>query len=107
MPHHEYLILGGGMSADAAAHGIHEIDQAGSIGVLSSEPSAPYNRPPLSKGLWKGGKLGDVWRNTEAVSGLTLHLQTTAVGVNPALECLGEGRCRPSRDKLRPRVHYG
>src|SRR5436305_10399888 len=72
------------MTADAAAHGIREIDQAGSIGVLSSEPSAPYNRPPLSKGLWKGGKLEDVWRKTEAVAGLTLHLQTTAVQLDPA-----------------------
>ena len=84
MSHYKYLILGGGMTADAAAHGIREIDQAGSIGVLSSEPSAPYDRPPLSKGLWKGGKLEDVWRKTETVAGLILHLQTAAMQLDAA-----------------------
>jgi 3-phenylpropionate/trans-cinnamate dioxygenase ferredoxin reductase component len=83
MPTYKYLILGGGMTADAAAHGIHDIDPSGSIGVLSSEECAPYNRPPLSKGLWKGGKLEDIWRKTETVVGVTLHLQTTAVKLDP------------------------
>jgi NADPH-dependent 2,4-dienoyl-CoA reductase/sulfur reductase-like enzyme len=84
MPNYKYLILGGGMTADAAVHGIREIDAAGSIGVLSAEACAPYNRPPLSKGLWKGGKLADVWRKTETVAGVTLHLQTTAAQLDPA-----------------------
>jgi 3-phenylpropionate/trans-cinnamate dioxygenase ferredoxin reductase component len=92
MPSYQYLILGGGMTADAAAHGIREIDQAGSIGVLSSEPSTPYNRPPLSKGLWKGGKLEDVWRKTEAVAGLTIHLQTTVVQLDPAQKFVVDDR---------------
>jgi 3-phenylpropionate/trans-cinnamate dioxygenase ferredoxin reductase subunit len=83
MPHYKYLILGGGMTADAAVHGIREIDQSGSVGVLASEACAPYNRPPLSKGLWKGGKLEDVWRKTETVGGVSLHLQTTAVQLDP------------------------
>jgi 3-phenylpropionate/trans-cinnamate dioxygenase ferredoxin reductase subunit len=47
MPNYKYLILGGGMTADAAVRGIREIDRLGSIGVLSSEACAPYNRPPL------------------------------------------------------------
>jgi 3-phenylpropionate/trans-cinnamate dioxygenase ferredoxin reductase component len=84
MPNYKYLILGGGMTADAAVHGIREIDQSGSVGVLSCEACAPYNRPPLSKGLWKGGKLEDVWRKTEGVAGVTLHLQTTAVQLDPS-----------------------
>jgi 3-phenylpropionate/trans-cinnamate dioxygenase ferredoxin reductase component len=84
MPNYKYLILGGGMTADAAVRGIREIDRSGSIGVLSSEACAPYNRPPLSKGLWKGGKLEDIWRKTETVAGVTLHLQTTAVQLDRA-----------------------
>ncbi len=84
MPNYKYLILGGGMTADAAVHGIRELDQAGSIGVLGSEAFAPYNRPPLSKSLWKGGRLEDVWRKTETVAGVTLHLQTAAVQLDPA-----------------------
>ncbi|KTR19467.1 NAD(P)/FAD-dependent oxidoreductase [Curtobacterium citreum] len=47
-----YLIVGGGMVADAAARGIREIDQDGSIGILSEEHDRPYARPALSKKLW-------------------------------------------------------
>src|SRR4051794_31537416 len=50
----EYLIVGGGMTAAAAANGIREVDRAGSILILAGEPHAPYARPPLSKGLWQG-----------------------------------------------------
>jgi 3-phenylpropionate/trans-cinnamate dioxygenase ferredoxin reductase subunit len=92
MPSYKYLIVGGGMTADAAVRGIREIDQSGSIGVLSSEACAPYNRPPLSKGLWKDGKLGDVWRKTETVAGVTLHLEVTAVQLDPAQKFVVDGR---------------
>jgi 3-phenylpropionate/trans-cinnamate dioxygenase ferredoxin reductase component len=92
MPSYKYLIIGGGMTADAAVRGIREIDPSGSICVISSEPCAPYNRPPLSKGLWKGGKLEDVWRKTEKVAGVTLHLQTTAVRVDPTQKFVADER---------------
>ncbi len=61
---HDYLIIGGGMTADAATRGIRQTDPGGSIGILSSEPHPPYNRPPLSKALWKGEPEESVWRNT-------------------------------------------
>jgi 3-phenylpropionate/trans-cinnamate dioxygenase ferredoxin reductase subunit len=51
MSTYKYLIVGGGMAADAAATGIREIDPDGPIGLFSAESGAPYNRPPLSKGL--------------------------------------------------------
>lgn len=47
-----YLIVGGGMVADAAARGIREIDADGSIGILSEDVDRPYARPALSKKLW-------------------------------------------------------
>jgi NADPH-dependent 2,4-dienoyl-CoA reductase/sulfur reductase-like enzyme len=53
MPDYKYLIIGGGMTADAAVTGIRKVDAEGSIGVVSSEEDLPYARPPLSKGLWK------------------------------------------------------
>ena len=62
---YRYLIVGGGMTADAAVDGIREIDGDGSIALVSAEPDSPYSRPPLSKGLWKGGDLDKVWRRTE------------------------------------------
>jgi NADPH-dependent 2,4-dienoyl-CoA reductase/sulfur reductase-like enzyme len=51
---YKYLIVGGGMAADAAVHGIREVDKEGSIGILSKDSDPPYRRPPLSKDLWKG-----------------------------------------------------
>lgn len=54
MNRYKYLIVGGGMAADAAVQGIREVDKEGSIGILSKDFDPPYQRPPLSKDLWKG-----------------------------------------------------
>jgi 3-phenylpropionate/trans-cinnamate dioxygenase ferredoxin reductase subunit len=54
MKKYTYLIIGGGMAADAAVKGIREVDPAGSIGLLAKENNPPYRRPPLSKDLWSG-----------------------------------------------------
>jgi NADPH-dependent 2,4-dienoyl-CoA reductase/sulfur reductase-like enzyme len=67
MKHYEYLILGGGLTGDAAVRGIREIDGSGSIGLISMEPDPPYMRPSLSKGLWKGRPVEKIWRNTQNV----------------------------------------
>ena len=53
------------MTAAAAVDGIREVDATGSIGIVSAEPDAPYNRPPLSKGLWKGEPPDGIWRKTK------------------------------------------
>jgi 3-phenylpropionate/trans-cinnamate dioxygenase ferredoxin reductase component len=65
MTDYRYLIIGGGMTAAAAADGIREVDSTGTIGLISAEADAPYNRPPLSKALWKGEPLETIWRKTE------------------------------------------
>ena len=41
MPSYTYLIVGGGMTSDAAVHGIRERDRSGSIGVIAAEPHPP------------------------------------------------------------------
>jgi 3-phenylpropionate/trans-cinnamate dioxygenase ferredoxin reductase subunit len=82
MPHYKYLIIGGGMTGDAAARGIREIDSNGSIGVISAERHRPYNRPPLSKAAWKGMPIEQVWRLPE-VPGVEFHLERTARGLDP------------------------
>src|SRR6185437_13113062 len=69
-----YLIVGGGMTADAAVHGVRDVDSTGSIGLIGSESHPPYNRPPLSKGLWKGKPLDTIWRKT-AGPAVNLHLR--------------------------------
>ena len=83
MEHYKYLLVGGGMAADAAVDGIREVDADGSIGLISAEPNLPYNRPPLSKGLWKGDDLDSIWRGTEK-RGVTLHLDRKADSLDPA-----------------------
>jgi len=44
-----YLIVSGGLTADAACRGIREHDHDGPIVAVSEEPHPPYARPPLSK----------------------------------------------------------
>lgn len=77
MPEYTYLIVGGGMTADAAIHGIRDVDSTGSIGLIGAEAHPPYNRPPLSKGLWKGKPLESIWRKS-AEPPAQLHLGRTA-----------------------------
>jgi NADPH-dependent 2,4-dienoyl-CoA reductase/sulfur reductase-like enzyme len=60
----KYLIVGGGMTADAAVKGIREHDVDGSIVLVGAEPHPPYKRPPLTKGLWSGGDESKIWKNT-------------------------------------------
>ncbi len=81
MAQYKYLIIGGGMTADAAVQGIRELDPEGSLGVISAEPDPPYNRPPLTKGLWKDQALDSIWR-TQAKEKATLHLGRRATDLN-------------------------
>ena len=52
MTRYEYVIVGGGMIADAAAKGIRELDPDSAILILGDEPDEPYTRPALSKLIW-------------------------------------------------------
>lgn len=63
MTNYDYLILGGGMTAAAAAQAIREVDANGSIGIISAEDHPPYNRPPLTKKLWLGKPEDSIWRD--------------------------------------------
>jgi 3-phenylpropionate/trans-cinnamate dioxygenase ferredoxin reductase subunit len=64
MPEYRYLIVGGGMTGDAACGGIRDHDSHGSIGLVGGEEHMPYARPPLTKGLWKGKPEESIWRGT-------------------------------------------
>ncbi len=81
MAEFQYLIVGAGMTADAAVRGIRDIDPRGSIGLVGSENFPPYNRPPLSKGLWKGKSLETIWRRTEEFN-VSLHLGRRIVSLD-------------------------
>lgn len=64
MGNYKYIIAGGGLAGDSAVQGIREVDDSGSIAVFSEERDSPYNRPPLSKGLWKGDPVESIWRKS-------------------------------------------
>ncbi len=74
----EYLIVGGGMTGDAAVRGIRSVDPEGGIRMLCAEPHPPYDRPPLSKGLWKGESEDRIHRQTSDLE-VELRLETRAV----------------------------
>jgi NADPH-dependent 2,4-dienoyl-CoA reductase/sulfur reductase-like enzyme len=80
MPQFKYLLIGGGMTTHAAAQGIRNIDPDGSTGIITSEPHPPYKRPPLSKGLWKGGSEEEIWLKTKEAAILTSR---TATRIHP------------------------
>ncbi|MGC8640180.1 MAG: NAD(P)/FAD-dependent oxidoreductase [Isosphaeraceae bacterium] len=82
MYHYKYLIIGGGMTAAAAVEGIRQADPEGTIGLIGAETHPPYNRPPLSKGLWKGKPLESIWLQTEG-HGVALHLGRTIRALDP------------------------
>jgi NADPH-dependent 2,4-dienoyl-CoA reductase/sulfur reductase-like enzyme len=77
------LIVGGGMTADAACRGIREHDGDGSIGLVSAESHPPYDRPPLTKALWQGKDESSIWRGTEELGvELTLGRRITALDLD-------------------------
>ncbi|MEN6449801.1 MAG: FAD/NAD(P)-binding oxidoreductase [Thermoguttaceae bacterium] len=78
-----YLIIGGGMAGDAAVRGIREVDPNGPIGLIGAELHPPYDRPPLTKGLWKGKPLESVWRGA-AADEATLRLGRWVETLDPA-----------------------
>jgi 3-phenylpropionate/trans-cinnamate dioxygenase ferredoxin reductase component len=81
MPAYRYLIVGGGMTADAACRGIRHHDSDGAIGLVGAEHHPPYARPPLTKGLWAGKSEDSIWRGTGDL-GVELHLARTVVSLD-------------------------
>jgi NADPH-dependent 2,4-dienoyl-CoA reductase/sulfur reductase-like enzyme len=78
---YRYLIVGGGLSADAACKGIRERDSEGAIGLVADEAYPPYARPPLTKALWKGDDEDTIWCGT-ADLGVDLRLGRTIVSLD-------------------------
>ncbi|GAA1954428.1 NAD(P)/FAD-dependent oxidoreductase [Microbacterium aquimaris] len=84
IPTFDYLIVGGGMVADAAARGIRERDTTGTIGILSADSDPPYTRPALSKKLWTDPDFTEeqVPLNTAADTGADLCLNTLVTRID-------------------------
>jgi 3-phenylpropionate/trans-cinnamate dioxygenase ferredoxin reductase subunit len=94
---YDYLIIGGGMAADAAAKSIRKHDDKGTIGLIGNEPHPPYERPPLTKALWTKDKpIESVDLDTQRAN-VELHLRRTAVD----LDCANKRVTDDSGDRYR------
>lgn len=77
-----YLIVGGGLAADAAAKAIRRADPSGRLLLVTDEEEGPYRRPALSKSPWRdaAGERLDL-KTRAAVSCLLTN--RTAVSIDP------------------------
>jgi 3-phenylpropionate/trans-cinnamate dioxygenase ferredoxin reductase subunit len=77
-----YLIIGGGMTGDAAAKAIRKIDSTAEIAIIGAENHPPYKRPPLTKDLWKDKGFDTIWLKTKEKN-IELLLNTRIINLNP------------------------
>ena len=81
MKAYKYIIIGGGMTGSAAIKKIRENDLDGAIAMFTEEAYGPYDRPPLTKGLWNGKELKDIVRPIEQYQ-VDLYLNTSIVKIS-------------------------
>jgi 3-phenylpropionate/trans-cinnamate dioxygenase ferredoxin reductase subunit len=97
---YRYLIVGGGLTADAACKGIRERDPDGTIGLVADEAHPPYARPPLTKALWKGDDEDTIWCGTPEL-GVDLRLGRTIISLDlPAREATDDSGETYSYERL-------
>lgn len=94
----DHLILGAGMAGSAAAVALRAAAPDASIAILGDETHPPYDRPPLSKALWKDGQEADIWRPIDAAKA-TLQLGRRALTIDRTNHVV--------RDNAGDRWHYG
>jgi len=84
---YKYVIVGAGLAGGAAVDGIREVDAEGSILLIGQESYLPYNRPPLTKGLWSGKKtIEKIFLHPDqyyADHGATVLTETEVVAIDP------------------------
>ena len=81
------LIVGGGLAGQRCAEALRQGGYEGPVRIVSAEPHAPYDRPPLSKELLAGAKeheeitfRPDEWHEEK---GIELILGDPAVSLDP------------------------
>jgi NADPH-dependent 2,4-dienoyl-CoA reductase/sulfur reductase-like enzyme len=70
------------MTGSAAVMGIRKIDPDGSIAMFTKEPFGPYNRPPLTKGLWDDKDIESIMRPMDQYQ-VDLFLETPIEKIAP------------------------
>lgn len=86
MPNDPILVVGGGLAAARAAEAVREGDADVDLVVVTSEPCAPYERPPLSKEYLRGEVERDALFPLEedwyADQGVDLRTSATVAGLD-------------------------
>ena len=70
------------MTGSAALKALKENDPQGSVAMFSDEKYNPYDRPPLSKGLWTGKDLDKIFHKLPE-DAIDLVLDTAITKINP------------------------
>jgi NADPH-dependent 2,4-dienoyl-CoA reductase/sulfur reductase-like enzyme len=78
------------MAGAAAAQALRDVDAKASIGILGDEAHPPYDRPPLSKALWKDGKEADIWRPIDKARA-TVQLSRRATKIDCVAHVVHDG----------------
>ena len=90
-----YIIIGGGLAGISAAKAIREVDSQRSILIVGEERYKPYNRPPLSKGLWTGDKnINEIFVRQDEFykkNSIVTLTETSIVGVNRRDKTITDG----------------
>ena len=87
----DYLIIGAGMAGEAAAQALRAADASATIGLLGAEAHPPYDRPPLTKALWKDGKEADIWRPIDKARA-DVRLSRRATKIDRAAHVVHDGK---------------
>lgn len=82
MRKYKFFIVGGGMTAHAAANGVLSVNSEADLGLVTKEQYAPYWRPPLSKSLWQNKNIEDIWCGTTGKN-LEIIQNTEIVKIDP------------------------
>lgn len=93
-PAFDYLVLGAGMAGEAAAQALRETDANATIGMLGDESHPPYDRPPLTKKLWKDGKEDDIWRPIDKAR-VAVSLQHRATRIDRVAHTVDDDKVIP------------
>ncbi len=106
-PDADLLIVGGGLASQRCCETLRRLGFGGSVTVLCGEPSRPYDRPPLSKGVLLGDAperglefRAEAWYAEQDVR---LELGTRAAGLDPASHTVGLERAGRAAGRLRYR----
>ena len=83
---YDHVVVGGGMTADAAVTAIHEATPDATVLVVSDDVDEPYTRPALSKKLWIDPDYSEADNDlgTREASGAEIRLRTTVTGIDRA-----------------------